>query len=186
MIEWKRIFICLIIIIIVGSVIGYFIYKNNKENKKNIMEEYIPQEEISTEQIRQTMLSLYFSDEKGLIPEARLIDVKKLINNPYEEILNLLIDGPKNDNLNKTIPEGTKINKIEKIDDNLIIDFSKEFIENHKGGEKNEKITINSIVNTLTELTEVNGIKIKIDGEENKEFKDGIIKFDKIFIREKI
>ena len=130
------------------------------------------------------MVSLYFKNDNGLIPEARLIDVKELINNPYEKILNMLIQGPKNENLKKTIPEGTKINRIEKEGENLIIDFSSEFIEKHIGGELEEKLTIQSIVKTVTELTEINGIKIKINGEDNKEFKDGKIKFDKIFNRD--
>ena len=47
-----------------------------------------------------------------------------------------------------------------------------------------EEKTIESIVNTLTELTEVNSIKILIEGEENKKFNDGEVSFEKIFIRE--
>ena len=43
--------------------------------------------------------------------------------------------------------------------------------------------TINSIVNTMTELTEINGIKILIENEENKSFKDEQIKFDEIFYK---
>lgn len=179
MFEWKRIIICTIIILIIGSIIGYFVYKNNCEN--NNIDEYIPEEEISDSQARQTMLSLYFRDENGIVPEARFVDVKILAKNPYYEILKLLIEGPKNKSLKRTIPEQTKINKIEKDGDILIIDFSKEFIDKHEGGEKNEKITINSIVNTLTELTEINGIKIKIEGEESIGFSDGIVMFDEIF-----
>ena len=172
------IIICLIIAVIFG--VYYFIIQDKDEK----IIEYIPEEEISEEQMRQTIVSLYFKSQDELIPEARLIDVKELLNNPYEEILNMLIDGPKNSNLEKTIPDNTKINKIEKQGDYLIIDFSEEFISNHVGGEKNEEITIKSIVNTLTELTEINGIKIKIDGEENKKFKDGKIEFNKIFNRD--
>ena len=169
------IIICLIIAIIFG--VYYFLIKNREVD----IIEYTPQEEISEEQMRQTIVSLYFKSGEELIPEARLIDVKKLLNNPYEEILNMLIEGPKNDNLENTIPESVKINKIQKENDILIIDLSKEFIENHVGGEKEERITINSILNTMTELTEINGIKILIDGEENKEFKDGKINFKNIF-----
>ena len=66
----------------------------------------------------------------------------------------------------------------------MIIDFSEDFIKNHKNGEKEEKITINSIVNTVTELTEINGVKIIINGEENKSFIDEKVKFDKVFYRE--
>lgn len=184
MLDWKRIIIILTFIILIIGILfgGYFIIKN--KNIKNEITEYTPQEEISEEQMRQTMVSLYFKNDNGLIPEARLIDVKELIENPYEKILNMLIEGPKNKNLEKTIPEGTKINKIEKDGENLIIDFSSEFIENHIGGEIEEKLTIQSIVKTITELTEINGIKIKINGEENKEFKDEKIKFNKIFNRD--
>lgn len=184
MLDWKRIIIILVfIILIIGIITGvYFIVKNKNTEKE--MTEYTPQEEISEEQMRQTMVSLYFKNDNGLIPEARLIDVKELINNPYEKILNMLIQGPKNENLKKTIPEGTKINKIEKEGENLIIDFSSEFIEKHIEGELEEKLTIQSIVKTVTELTEINGIKIKINGEDKKEFTDGKIKFDKIFNRD--
>lgn len=184
MLDKKRILIVGIAIILIILVIAvvYFFIKNKEE--KNEITEYIPEEEISDEQMRQTMISLYFKNENTLIPEARLIDVKELINNPYEKILNMLIDGPKNENLKNTIPEETKLNKIEKQGENLIIDFSEEFILNHTGGEDEEKLTIQSIVKTLTELTEINGIKIKINGEENKEFKDGKIKFNQIFDRD--
>lgn len=184
MLDWKRILIVAIsIILIIAVIVGVYFYIKNKKEKEEIIE-YTPQEEISEEQMRQTIVSLYFKNENGLMPEARLVDVKELINNPYEKILNLLIEGPKNENLKKTIPEGTKINKIEKEGEILIIDFSEEFISNHNGGQQEEKLTLQSIVKTVTELTEINGIKIKINGEENKEFKDGKIKFNQIFNRE--
>ena len=182
MLDIRRIFIISIIIFLILTGI-FCIYNFGIKDKENDITEIIPQEEITEEQMRQTIVSLYFKLEEDIVPEARLIDVKELLNNPYEEILEMLIEGPKNNNLEKTIPEGTKINKILKEKDILIIDFSEEFINNHKGGEKEEEITIKSITNTITELTEINGIKILIEGEENKSFKDEKIKFDKIFKR---
>ena len=184
MLDKKRILIVgSAIILIILVIVGVYFFIKNKEEKNEIIE-YVPEQEISEEQLRQTIVSLYFKNEKGLMPEARLVDVKELINNPYEKIINMLLEGPKNKNLQKTIPEGTKINKIEKEGEILIIDFSEEFISNHSGGENEEKLTIESIVKTVTELTEINGIKIKIDGEENKKFKDGKIEFNKIFNRD--
>lgn len=182
MLDMKRIIIILIIIcLIIAAIFGvyYFLTKNKEIN----IIEYTPQEEISEEQMRQTIVSLYFKSGDDIVPEARLIDVKQLLNNPYEQILKMLIEGPKNTNLQNAIPEGTKINKIQKEEDILIIDFSKEFIENHTEGEKQEKQTINSILNTVTELTEINGIKILINGEKNKEFKDGKINFKNTFYK---
>lgn len=182
MLNWKRIIVIIIfIMLIAGVIIGVCSLVNNKENK---ITEYVPQEEISEEQLRQTMVTLYFIKDNEVVPEVRLIDVKELLNNPYEKVINLLITGPKSENLERTIPEGTKINKIEKNGDILIIDFSSEFINNILGGENKEKLIIKSIVKTLTELTEINGVKILINGEENKSFKNGKIKFNEVFNRD--
>lgn len=179
----KKRWIVIIIIILIIGIGGYllFTYNNNKEE----ITDYQPQEEISDEQLRQTIVSLYFKNKSSneLVVEGRLIDVKLLLNEPYKTLMQFLIDGPKNDNLERLIPEGTVINKIELQKDILYIDLSKEFIENHEGGEENESNTIYSIVNTMTQLTEVNGIKILIDGEENKSFKDGKINFSDAFIK---
>ena len=178
----KWLMIILGIILIIGVIVGIWIWKNVEIETSQITE-YTPEEEISEEQMRQTMVSLYFKSGENLVPEARLIDVKSLLNNPYEEILKMLIEGPKNEKLSKTIPEGTKINSIVKEGENLIIDFSKEFLQNVEG-EKEEKLIIQSIVNTLTELTEINGIKIVIDGQENQGFPDGKVTFKEIFTRQ--
>ena len=185
MIDIKRIIIIIFSILLVIGILYVFYYFMIK-GREVPMAEIIPQEEISEEQMRQTIVTLYFKSGNQLISEERIIDVKELINNPYDKILNLLIDGPKENNIEKTIPEGTKINNIKKENDILLIDFSSEFLENHTGGEENEKLTIKSIVNTLTELTEINGVKILINGEENKGFNDNFIKFNKIYSKENI
>lgn len=169
----RIIIITLLIILVIGMIVGVYQYIQwkNKETQET-MSEYTPEQEISEEQMRQTIVSLYFKSDKTLMPEARLVDVKVLIENPYEEILKLLIEGPKNEKLERIIPEGTKINKLTKEGENLVIDFSKEFLENQKNGEEGKKLAIKSIVNTMTELTEINGIKIKIDGQEKEELKE--------------
>ena len=180
----KKIIIIIIALAIIISILIILISKNEK--KKYAVEEYQPEEEISMEQERKTIVSLYFRNKttKTLEPEARLIDVKDLVNDPYKNIMNLLIEGPKKDTLEKTIPNGTIINNITLQQDMLVIDFSKEFVDNHKGGKEEEEQTIESIVKTLTELAEIDSIKILIDGEENKEFNDQLINFSSPFIRE--
>lgn len=178
----KKILVIIIILCVIIGIICFCVWKNNNENEAV---EIMPEEEISDEQFRQTMLSLYYENKETgeLMPEARLIDVKLLIDEPYETIVKLLIEEPKNPSLKSAIPNGTRLNKVELKSDVLYIDFSKEFIENHEGGLENEKNTIYSIVNTLTELTEVNGIKVLIDNEDGKGFKDGQIKFNETFIK---
>ena len=96
----KRIItISIIICLIIGSIFGVY-YFFTKEKDEEIIE-YTPQEEISEEQMRQTMVSLYFKSGEEIVPEARLIDVKELLENPYKEILEMLIEGPKNSSLEK-------------------------------------------------------------------------------------
>ncbi len=131
------------------------------------------------------MVSLYFKNKQTstLMPEARLIDARLLAKEPYLTLINMLMETPKNQNLETAIPKDTKINKIELKGDIVYIDFSSEFVENHIGGLEQEENTIYSIVNTLTELIEVNGVKILIEGEENKAFKDEVIDFEQIFSR---
>ena len=139
--------------------------------------EYTPEEEIDVAGLRQTVVSLYFNqkDTNTLIPEARRVDVKDLTK--------LLIDGPKNEGLEKVIPEGTKINKIELKNGTIYLDLSSEFIQNHKEGAEAESRTIYSIVNTLVQLNEVEAVKILIDGNEDASFKDNAISLKDAFVK---
>lgn len=175
----------IIVIILCVLILGLVCMFSIRDKKEEIIE-ILPEEEISDEQLRKTMVSLYYENKetKKLMPEARLVDVKLLIDEPYKMLLNLLMEEPKNTTLKTVIPNNVTINKLELNSDVLYIDFSKEFIENHEGGLENEKNTIYSIVNTLAELTEINGVKILIDNEENKAFQDEQIKFDKVFTKE--
>ena len=56
--------------------------------------------------------------------------------------------------------------------DILFLDFSKEILNYDKNKKDSKNLIIDSLVNTLTELTEVNGIKILIDGKESDEFSE--------------
>lgn len=168
------IFSLLFILILVGGYFGIKYVKNKNEQEETSISEYTPQEEITEQQLRQTIVSLYFpsKETKELIPEARLVDIKEIINTPYEKLVNLLIEGPKNDKCQKIIPDNTKLIKTYLEDDCAVLDFSSEFLNYNREDEKEKNNLINSLVNTLTELTEVNKIKILIDGNVNDEFKD--------------
>ena len=166
------IFFVVLIIILIGGYFGIR-YVKNRETETTV-EEYTPQEEITEEQVRQTIVSLYFPNKETseINPEARLIDIKEIINNPSEKLINLLMEGPKTDKNKKVIPEGTKINKNYLEEDCVVLDFSPEFLNYSKEDEKEKQNMINCIVNTLTELTEINKVKIVIDGNENQEFNE--------------
>lgn len=133
-------------------------------------------------------ISLYFANEDNtkLKLEMRYVLMSEL-KKPTNEIATLIVmelmSGPsKGSVLKPTIPEGVKLNSV-KLEGNVaIVDFSKEFKENHAGGKAAEQMTIYSIVNSLTELKEISQVKFKLDGKTSKEFK-GVFKFDNAFPR---
>lgn len=175
----KHVIITIILLLIIISIL--LMLKNNKAEKNT--NQIIPQEEISEDQERETMILLYFENKetKELSKEVRIVDAKILINNPYKAIIEMLISGPKSDKLNSVIPKDTKINDVYIKGNVVYLDLSKEFIENHIGGIENENKTIYAITNTLCELNEVTFVRFLIDGEENKEFKDAKINFKENF-----
>ena len=166
------IFTVLLMIILIG---GYFIINYFKTHQEEtIVEEYTPEEEITEEQNRQTIVSLYFLEKETneLAPEARLVDIKEIMNTPYDKLVNMLIEGPRNEKYTKLIPENTKLNQTYKEKDMIYLDFSSEFLNFNKEDATVKQNIIDSLVKTLTQLTEVNSIKILIDGEENAEFNE--------------
>lgn len=174
------IFTILLVVILVG---GYFIINYFKDQQEEtVVEEYIPEEEITEEQNRQTIVSLYFLEKETneLAPEARLVDIKEIMNTPYDKLVNMLIEGPKNEKYMKLIPENTKLNQTYKEKDIVYLDFSSEFLNYDKEDVTAKKNMIDSLVKTLTQLTEVNSVKILIDGEENEEFNE-VYKVEKNF-----
>ena len=152
----------ILIVVFIIIILSIFIISN-----VSFETEYTPESEIEEVELRKTIVTLYFKDKTSgeLAKETRLIDSKDLLKNPYNELLDLLISGPENSNYEKIIPDGVSVidNKFE--NGCVTINFSKELSELNLDEASKTNIT-NSILNTLTQLTEVNSIKILIDGQE--------------------
>jgi germination protein M len=136
-------------------------------------------------------IHLYFANEDNtkLKLEIRYIplsEAKKSVNNRASLIVKELINGPDSKSgLKATIPAGTKQGARIKIDAAkgiATVDFSKEFIDKHPGGKIAEQLTIYSIVNSLTELKEIQKVRFTIAGKVLKEYK-GSYQFDAPFPR---
>ena len=172
----KKMFILkVVIIIVIISILAILIVLNfSTEVVENVENETViePEEEISEEQMRQTAITLYFEDKESmqLVTEEKKVDAKDLVDNPYLYIVNLLILGPNSENLQNPIPEGTKVNKAELNGDCVTVDLSKDFL-NSSGTN-----AIYAIVNSLTELKEVNSVKFLIDGEEQDNMKEAFVR----------
>jgi len=115
-------------------------------------------------------LSLYFADNQAnyLIRETR--EVKILKNAGSEAIagavVNELIAGPADKSLYATIPKEAKLLSVKIDGQTAIVDFSEEIQTRHPGGSSGESMTLNSIVNSLTEIQGIKQVQILINGKK--------------------
>lgn len=175
----KIVYIVLLILFII--LIGLAIFNNIdvRDNKnENEITEYVPEEEISEEQNRRTIVTLYFVDPSTdtLIPEARNLDAKELLENPYEKVANLLIEGSENEMVGKSIPEGTILNKVSLNGEEIIIDFNEKFVENADVHSEEFLQIVYSIVDTELEFSDVSSVSFLINGEKFDGLQDSFTK----------
>lgn len=180
----KKVYLGIFVLILL-IVIGIVLSNLTIEKSGDMTAEITPGEEITEEQERQTIVSLYYTNTETntLMPEAKVIDAKELLENPYVALVNYLIKPAKGEKLKSSIPENTSVISGSLEGDVVTINLSSEFIEGNKENADAIKLSIYSIVNTLTELNEVNSVKFLINGEENKAVEGTDIKFDKPFTR---
>ena len=130
---------------------------------------------------------LYYADKENKLK----LSVKYIPKTEGEECINALatrvvcelIKKPQDKDLRATIPNGTKmVRDVKVVNNTAYVDFSEEFIKNHKGGKEEEQLTIFSVVNSLTDLKGVDKVHFKIEGKSKKEYKGNFI-FDRDFKR---
>ena len=136
-----------------------------------------------------TPIRLYFANEDNtkLKMEIRYIetaDAKKSASNLASVIVRELIKGPSEETaFKRTIPAEAKLRSPVSISGKVAtVDMSKEFKTKHPGGKDAERMTIYSIVNSLTELEDIQKVKFTIAGKAQKEYM-GNFQFDSLFPR---
>ena len=113
-------------------------------------------------------ITLYFADSQAMyvVPEKRTVYVSKDISDAefYRIVIEELIKGPDTENLYRTIPEEVGVEYVELEGDLLKVDFSQEMHTEHWRGAAGESMTINSIVNTMTEFGNIRRVMPTVDG----------------------
>jgi len=111
-------------------------------------------------------VELYFAtpDAMYLDTESRTVDGE----NFYYNVLQELIAGPESEELSATMPEGTQIVDLEHDREakRLKVNFNENWRLNHGGGSAAERLTIYSVVNTMTVLPEVEEVLFRVEGQE--------------------
>lgn len=122
-------------------------------------------------QTPKTTLILYFGDENAeyLVSEKRNVEIAG--GDTVEKVIvNELLKGPTEGGHLNTIPHDAKLLSIETKNKVCFVNFSKEFVDKHSGGTSGERLTVYSIVNSLTELSTIDMVQFLIEGEKREEF----------------
>ena len=128
-----------------------------------------------------TELTLYFANAAGdqLVAEKR--EVMRSSNTSVERlIVEQLIEGPQTSGAYATLPGDVKLLNVSVNDSVCSINFDGTFLTNLL--EVREYIPIYSIVNSLSELSTVSRVQIRINGSEDAGFRD-LIPLNTVFER---
>lgn len=128
-----------------------------------------------------TELTLYFADETGdmLLQEKR--EVMRSTNTSLEKlIVEQLIEGPKVSGRYATLPKDVKLLNVSVNESVCSINLDAAFLNSTL--EVKEYIPIYSIVNSLSELSTVSRVQIRINGSEDAVFRE-LIPLSTVFVR---
>lgn len=180
----KLLLTCMLIFFVSGCSTLAGVNKVQTNNEQPVMAEKkeAEKEEVKDEKVD---IQLYFGDSESALlkKEERAVRLKDVVADAPRVIVLELMKGPQDKDLFPVIPAGTKLLSIKKEGDTVTVNFSKEFRDNHNGGSSGETVTIYAIVNSLTEIKDIERVSFQIEGKAEKEFK-GHYEFDKPFVRD--
>ncbi len=117
-------------------------------------------------------VTLYFTDTSGsmLLKEVRTVQVTD--RQPVEQyIINELIKGPYDEtNLAGILSADTVVASVETTDNICFVNFRANFLDKNSSSAGRERLVIYSIVNSLTELPEIQYVQFLFDGKKTDKF----------------
>lgn len=116
-------------------------------------------------------VTLYFGDDQAMevLPERRTVEVP---SDPgqrpplYTIVVRELLKGPTDPLLRKTFPPEAQLISVQVTDGVALVNFSKEVQTKHWGGSTGEAMTLLSLVQSLTELPEIQKVQILVEGKK--------------------
>ncbi len=132
-------------------------------------EDFIDSTGENTEFYQEAKISVYFANSEGdALLESNLKVTYDGMMSTERLILQQLMDGPVREDRQPVIPEGTVLNKVTIRDGICYVDFNEKFMEKRQG--ISEEVAIYSVVNSLTELSNVYRVQFLINGSIKKNY----------------
>jgi spore germination protein GerM len=92
--------------------------------------------------------------------------VKLSSEDKYTAALKALLDGTKEKGLTTIIPKQAKIKSVKVQGDTAFVDFDQNLTKKFIGGSTGEEMLVGSIVNTLTEFSEIKKVQLLVEGKK--------------------
>ena len=110
-------------------------------------------------------IAVYYPDDQGM----KLIAVKRTVQaetgDKYTAAMQSLMQGTKEKGQTAIIPKQAKLKGVTVKGDTAYVDFSQDLVRHFSGGSTGEEMLGGSIVNTLTEFSEIKKVQILIEGK---------------------
>lgn len=143
-------------------------------------EDFIDSTGENTEFYQEAKVAVYFANASGdALVESNLIITYDGTVSTERLILQQLMEGPVLKEMQAVIPKGTVLNRVAVRDGICYVDFNEKFMEKRNG--ITAEVAIYSIVNSLTELSNVYKVQFLIDGTTKKTYQN--IDFSQTFER---
>lgn len=128
-----------------------------------------PGEQINS--IETADLTLYFANRKGsgLVSETRNVHYSSNIS-MEKLVMEHLLEGPGEQDLQAAIPEGTKLMNVSVLDGVCYVSLDENFLKQNYNID--EAVVIYSIVNSLSELPTINKVQISVNGDTGSTYRD--------------
>lgn len=134
-------------------------------------EDFVESTGADAEFCQETEISIYFANKTGdFLVQSNLKVTYSGMVSTERLVLNELMKEPLSSSMQAVIPEGTVLNKVSIRDGICYVDFNEEFMKMREG--ISPEVTIYSVVNSLTELSNVYKVQFLIDGTIRKTYGD--------------
>ena len=146
------------------------IYVDGSPVEESLDADSIILEDTDTNEFEKRIL-LYFPETGGkyLSPEYRVLTVgqDKLL---AEYVVEELISSTQSSELTGAVPEGTRLISISLKSGVCTVNFSGEFVENRADTAAGQRMTVYSVVNSLTHLDGIDKVRFQVDGAESRAY----------------